>query len=198
MGTRDPRVDAYIRRSAEFAQPILTHLRELVHRACPQARETIKWGIPHFEYHGVLCSMAAFKAHCAFGFWHREVGARASGRTSGDAMGQFGRITRVSDLPRDSVLKQAVREAAQLNASGVKTPRAGAAPKPPVSVPEDLAAALAAHPKALATFEAFSQSHRREYVDWIIEARREATRARRIATSIEWLTQGKSKEWRYR
>jgi hypothetical protein len=199
MGTRDPRVDAYIERSADFAQPILRHLREIVHAACPPVVETIKWGFPHFEHKGLLCSMAAFKAHCAFGFWHREMrGDLAAGGKAGEAMGQFGRITRPSDLPRDAVLTALVRKAAELNAGGAKSVRAlEARPKKAIAVPEDLAAALARNRAARSTFEKFSDSHKREYVTWIAEAKRQETRERRVATAVEWMAEGKVKEWRY-
>ena len=120
---KDPRVDAYIARSADFARPILTHLRELVHAACPAVAETIKWNMPYFEHRGLLCSMAAFRAHCAFGFWHPAMRAEIGNARSSEAMDQFGRIVRLSDLPRDAVLKALVRKAAQLNESGIKARR---------------------------------------------------------------------------
>ncbi len=137
MGTHDNRVDAYIARSAEFAQPILTHLRTLVHAACPSAIETIKWGFPHFEHKGVLCSMAAFKTHCAFGFWHADMRANAGAQAGGEAaMGQFGRITKLADLPKDAALKALIRQATELNESGVKSPRAVShKPKAPPKCP---------------------------------------------------------------
>ena len=199
MGTRDPRVDAYLERSADFAQPILRHLRDIVHAACPQVVETIKWGFPHFEHKGVLCSMASFKAHCAFGFWHREMrGDVAAGGKAGEAMGQYGRITRLSDLPRDVALKALVCKAAELNASGVKSVTAvKAGPKKPLVAPDDLAAALARNHAALATFENFSDSHKREYIAWVVAAKRQETRDRRVATAVEWMAEGKAKEWRY-
>lgn len=200
MGTRDNRVDAYIARSAEFAQPILTHLRALVHGACPGVTETIKWGFPHFEHKGVLCSMAAFKAHCAFGFWHADMRANADARAGGDAaMGQFGRITKLADLPKDAALKALIRKAAELNESGVKSPRAASpTPKAPFEVPADLAAALRANRVAQANFDAMSPSHRREYIEWLVGAKRDETRGKRLATAIEWIGEGKTKEWKYR
>jgi uncharacterized protein YdeI (YjbR/CyaY-like superfamily) len=198
MGTRDARVDAYIARSADFAHGILAHLRDLVHTACPQVTETIKWGHPHFEYKGILCGMAAFKAHCAFGFWRREVVTAAAGEPRARAMGQFGRIARLSDLPRDTVLKEAIRHAAARNEAGAgATQHARKVRKPPPVVPEDLAAALAKNARARSTFEAFSPSHRREYIEWIDGAKQDQTRARRLATAIEWLEQGRTREWRY-
>jgi hypothetical protein len=200
MGTRDERVDAYIAHAPEFARPILAHLRSLVHAACPGASETIKWGFPHFEFNGILCSMAAFKAHCAFGFWHSAMRADAAANAKGDpAMGQFGRITARGDLPKDAALKALIRKAAALNASGVKPARAAPTKaKPPPKIPPDLAAALRRSREARAHFEAMSPSHQREYIDWLIAAKRDATRKKRLATAIEWIAEGKSKEWRYR
>ena len=196
MGSKDPRIDAYIANAAPFARPILGHLRTVIHAACPAVVETIKWGHPFFEYKGVLCSMAAFKAHCAFGFWHSEM-AQGVPAKSADAMGQFGRITRLSDLPKDAALKALVKKAAALNASGVKSAR-GASPGPrPIVVPDDLAAALTENAQARVAFETFSPTHKREYIDWITGAKRDETRATRLATALEWMAEGKSKEWRY-
>ncbi|HEX6533623.1 MAG TPA: YdeI/OmpD-associated family protein [Gemmatimonadaceae bacterium] len=198
MGARDPRVDAYIAKSADFARPVLEHLREIVHDACPDVEETIKWSFPHFTYRGMLCSMASFKQHCAFAFWKGSL-VLGDGVPSDEAMGQFGRITSVSDLPPKRVLAGCVKKAMRLNEEGVKAP-ARAKPKakktaPPV--PSDLAAALRANRKAAATFDAFSPSHRREYVEWITEAKGEATRARRLAAAVEWMAEGKSRNWKY-
>jgi hypothetical protein len=200
MGQRDARVDAYIAGAAPFAQPILTHLRALVHAACPGANETIKWGFPHFEHHGILCSMAAFKRHCAFGFWHGAMRTLAAENADRDAaMGQFGRLEQRSDLPGDATLTALIRKAASVNEAGVKparaTPRIS---KPPPALPSDLAGALRGNRKALMQFEAMSPSHQREYVEWIATAKREETRLRRLATAVEWIAEGKSKEWKYR
>jgi uncharacterized protein YdeI (YjbR/CyaY-like superfamily) len=148
----------------------------------------------------VLCSMAAFKAHCAFGFWHADMRANVGARAGGDAaMGQFGRITKLADLPKDAALKALIRQAAELNESGVKLPRA-ASPKPkaPLEVPADLAAALRANRVAQTNFDAMSPSHRREYIEWLVDAKRDDTRSKRLATAIEWIEEGKTKEWRYR
>jgi uncharacterized protein YdeI (YjbR/CyaY-like superfamily) len=197
MGSKDKRIDAYIAKAAPFAQPILVHLRAVVHAGCPAATETIKWGHPFFEHKGVLCSMAAFKAHCAFGFWHSEM-TRGTPSRSGEAMGQFGRIMRLSDLPKDAALKALVKKAAALNDAGVKSVRNTRPDGPrPIVVPDDLAAALSRNAKARATFDAFSNTHKREYVDWIVGAKRDETRTARIATALEWMAEGKSKEWRY-
>jgi hypothetical protein len=191
---RDSRIDAYIARSAEFARPILAHLREVVHEGCPAVVETLKWSMPSFEHQGLLCGMGAFKRHCTFGFWKHGL---VVGKVSGDdAMGQFGRITRISDLPPRRTLLAWVRKAAKLNEDGVMVPR----PKRAVrkfSVPADLAAALKKNQAAASYFEGLSPSHRREYVEWITEAKREETRTRRLATTLEWLAAGKSRNWKY-
>jgi len=197
MVTRDPRIDAYIADSADFARPILTHLREVVHAACPEAEETLKWSAPHFLYKGMLCGMQAFKAHCAFGFWKGSLVVAGNGQST-EGMGQFGRITAVSDLPSRKVLTALIRQAMALNDQGVKSPtRANRKPRPEAKVPPDLAAALAKNRKARATFEGFSPSHRREYVEWITEARTEPTRLRRIETTVGWLAEGKNRNWKY-
>lgn len=197
MGKRDPRVDAYIEKSAGFARPILEHLRETVHSACPDVTETIRWGFPHFDAGGVLCSMASFKAHCAFGFWKGALlfGDNAKGR---EAMGQFGRIASIADLPPKRELVRLVKAARKLNEEGVAAPATKTGrPKPPAEVPADLAAALKKSAKARATFEGFPPSHRREYVEWIVEAKRDETRQRRIAQAVEWHAEGKSRNWKY-
>ena len=199
MATRDPRIDAYIAKSAGFAKPILSHLRELVHDACPDVEETIKWGVPHFAHHGLLCSMASFKAHCAFGFWKGTLVFEDAAKST-EAMGQFGSITSLSDLPSDRKIKSYVKRAAALNESGVKVARPPKDPKRRAeldAVPDDLAAALRRNTRARKTFEAFSPSNRRDYVEWIIDAKREVTRASRLATTIEWLEEGKPRNWKY-
>jgi uncharacterized protein YdeI (YjbR/CyaY-like superfamily) len=196
MGTRDPRIDAYIDNAAEFAQPILTHIRGLVHGACPDVEETMKWSFPHFTYHGVLCSMAAFKAHCAFGFWKASLVLDAPGDDV--AMGQFGRITSLKDLPGKRIMAAYVKKAAALNRDGVKVPKPGkTGAVRPLDIPPDLATALEQHRTALDTFDAFSPSHRREYVEWITEAKRDETRAKRIAQAVEWVAEGKQRNWKY-
>jgi uncharacterized protein YdeI (YjbR/CyaY-like superfamily) len=196
MGTRDPRVDAYIAKSADFAQPILTHLRDVIHAACPDVEETMKWSFPHFMYHGMLCGMASFKQHCTLGFWKGAL--VVDGAADADAMGQFGRITSVRDLPPRRTLTGYVKRAMQLNEEGIKPQRAKpAAKKAPLTVPDDLAAALRKSAKARKTFDAFPPSQQREYIEWITEARRDETRQRRLATAIEWLAEGKPRNWKY-
>lgn len=194
MGRKDPRVDAYIAKSADFAKPILKHLRELVHRGCPDVVETIKWGSPSFEHHGILCGMAAFKQHCAFGFWNRAL--KIPDARPDAAMGQFGRLTSLDDLPGDNALLGYVREAARLNAIGQKRGPMARRARTPIPVPKALTAALKKKPGALSKFEAFSPSHKREYSEWIVEARTEATREKRLATAVEWIGQGKPRMWK--
>jgi uncharacterized protein YdeI (YjbR/CyaY-like superfamily) len=198
MGTQDPRIDAYIGKSAAFARPILAHLRKVVHAACPDVEETMKWSFPHFMYKGMLCSMASFKEHCAFGFWKSSLLVKSAGGEAEKAMGQFGRITKLSDLPSQTVLAGYIKEAMKLNDDGVKVPKSS---KPKASrevvVPDDLADALARNKAARATFEGFSPSNKREYVDWITEAKTEATRLRRIETALEWMAEGKPRNWKY-
>jgi uncharacterized protein YdeI (YjbR/CyaY-like superfamily) len=196
VGKFDPRVDAYIAKSAAFARPILSHLRRLVHAACPSAEETIKWGFPHFMYQGMLCSMAAFKQHCAFGFWHKSMRAELADGEPTEAMGQLGRITAVADLPKSPILKRHIKQAMKLNEAGIKIPVVRK-PVKPIKVPADVMKALRSNKKALATFGGFSPSHRREYLEWIAEAKRAETRAKRIATMLEWLAEGKSRNWKY-
>lgn len=202
MGKRNAQVDAYIARSPEFARIILAHLRNLVHRSCPEASETIKWGFPHFEYKGILCSMAAFKQHCALSFWkaallsdRRYVLSRV-GRTG---MGQFGRLKSLSDLPPDSMIRSCIKEAMDLNEKGTKVPARGSRTrtKTPLPVPPDLKRALTRNAKALKTFERFSASHRREYIEWITTAKTEVTRMKRLETAIQYMAQGKVRNWKY-
>ena len=188
----DPRIDAYIAKAAPFAQPILSHVRALVHRALPEAGETIKWSMPHFTLDGRnVAGMAAFKAHCA-------VMIHGDGR-QGEAMGQYGKITEVADLPADAELVANLKAAAkrvQTVGTALK-PRTPKAPKPEIAVPEEFAAALAKVPAANAAFVAFAPSHRREYLEWVVEAKRAETRDKRIAQAVEWIAEGKKRNWKY-
>jgi len=200
MGKRDERIDAYINKSADFARPILKHLRELVHEACLQVEETMKWSFPHFDYKGMMCSMASFKQHCAFGFWKASLmsdSAKILGH-SREAMGQLGQIKSLADLPPDDVLLAYIKEAARLNEENIKLPaRAQASEKKELSVPDYVSDALKQNQKASETFENFSYSNKKEYVQWIKEAKSEETRNKRLATAIEWMNEGKSKNWKY-
>lgn len=196
---KNPAVDAYIAKSAEFARPILARLRALMHKACPQIEETIKWGVPHFEYKGVVANMAAFKQHASFGFWKRRLMDDPAGFfPAADDSSMGGRkIRAMSDLPADAVLIRYIKAAVALNEQGVKVPKPAAAKKAPVKPPADLLAALKKNAKARATFDALTPSKQREYVEWLTEAKRQATRATRLATTIEWLAAGKSRYWKY-
>lgn len=195
MARHDPRVTAYIAGAAPFARPILRHLRAVVHEACPAATEDLKWGMPAFLHHGILCGMAAFKAHATFGFWrHKEV---LGGRAAEDAMGSYGRLTAVEDLPSRAALLAQVRKAAALNEAGPRRVSKPRSKKPAPVAPADLRAALARHARARAAWAGFAPSHKREYVEWITEAKRPETRARRLATTLEWLAEGKQRNWKY-
>jgi uncharacterized protein YdeI (YjbR/CyaY-like superfamily) len=201
MATTDPRIDAYIAKSADFARPVLEHLRKLVHKACPEAQETMKWSFPHFEYNGaILCSMAAFKEHCTFGFWKASIMKDPAGVlkiADRHSMGHFDRMTSLKDLPADKVMIAYIKEAALLNEQAVKVPAREKKVSATVAVPPVLLAALKKNKKALATFEAFPPSHKKEYIEWITEAKTEETRQKRLATTLEWLTEGKSRNWKY-
>ncbi len=200
MSQTDPRIDAYISKSAEFAQPILNHLRQLVHRASPQIKETMKWSMPFFEYKGALCNMAAFKEHCSFGFWKGAMLAdpdKILNVKEDNSMGQLGRVTSLDDLPADELLIQYIHEAILLNEQGVKVPKAKPVAKTELLVPEYFIEFLKDYPQAQENFEKGSYSHKKEYVDWIVEAKTEATRQKRMQTAVEWLAEGKSKNWKY-
>jgi uncharacterized protein YdeI (YjbR/CyaY-like superfamily) len=196
MGKTSPEVDAYIAKAAAFAQPILRKVRAAFHKGCPDLEERIKWGAPSFEYKGLMGGMAAFKKHVAWGFWRQSEMADPHHIFQDEGMMGGGKITDVAQLPAEKVIVEYVKAAARLNDAGPRK-RAAATLKPPVKVPPDFKEALRSSPKALATFEGFPPSHRREYVEWITEAKQEATRERRIATAIEWLAQGKSRNWKY-
>ena len=197
MGTKDPRIDAYIAKSAPFARPILSHIRKLVHANCPDVAETIKWSMPHFEYKGgIFCGMAAFTAHGTFGFW---LGALLKIESKLDkAMGQFGCITSLADLPGDKEIATIIKAAMKLHDAGVKSPtRTKPAEKKALMVPDYFLAAVKKNKKAHATFEAFSPSKKREYVEWITEAKTDATRDKRLAQAVEWMSEGKVRNWKY-
>ena len=199
----DPRVDAYIEKAAPFAQPILAHLRKLMHQACPRAGESIKWGMPFFIQQGViLASMAAFKQHCAFGFWGKEMRKvlAKDGLKSSDAMGSLGRITGAKTLPGDRTLLTYMSQAASLVESGERTKsidRPKKSAKKIVLVPEELTAALKRNKMAAKVFSEFSPSGKREYALWIADAKRSETREKRVKQAIEWIAQGKPRNWKY-
>ena len=197
MGKKDLRVDAYIARAPDFAKPILIHVRKVVHGACPEVEETLKWGVPSFTHNGLLCGMAAFKQYCALSFWKGALITDRKGNRADEAWGDGGRLRSMSDLPSARVLAGYVKKAAALNENGVKVPKPKPKPKPAIAMPPAFRAALNKSAKARAAFERMSPSHKREYLEWITEAKGEDTRRRRIATAIEWMAEGKSRNWKY-
>jgi uncharacterized protein YdeI (YjbR/CyaY-like superfamily) len=198
MATKDPRIDAYIAKSAPFAKPILKHLRKVIHAGCPQVEETIKWSMPHFDYKGVMCGMAAFKAHCAFGFWKGDLILDRGKQAEKSGMGSFGCIKSLADLPNEKTLIGYVKKAAALNEAGIKVPgRTQPKKREALPMPDYFSAALKKNAKARNTFEDLSPSHRREYIEWVSEAKREETREERLTTSVKWLAEGKARNWKY-
>ncbi len=200
MRKTDKQVDAYILTSAEFAKPVMKHLRNLVHKACPDVEEKMKWSFPTFNYKGgILCTMAAFKQHCSFGFWKASLLKKNGLLSPSDqnAMGQFGRITKLSDLPSDEALLSMIKEAARLNGEGVKLPPKKKAPKKELAIPDYFTKALSKNKKARKTFDGFSYSNKKDYVEWITEAKTEETRNARLKTSVEWMSEGKVRNWKY-
>jgi len=192
----DKRIDNYITKSADFAKPILNHLRKLIHTACPHVEETIKWGDPAVTREGkILRIIAAFKAHAALNFWRGQ--ELRGGETKDEAMGQFGRLTSIDDLPSDAVLDACLEKAAALAATAPTPRKAKHEPKPAADIHPEFVAALGASPAAKAALDGFPASARRDYVDWIAEAKQDSTRAKRIATAIEWLSEGKKRHWKY-
>jgi uncharacterized protein YdeI (YjbR/CyaY-like superfamily) len=203
---RNPKVDAYIRKAQPFAQPILLHLRALIHEACPEVEETIKWSRPFFEYRGViLCNISAFKEHCSLGFWGLEIGAilRKAGVVRDGAMGSLGRITSVNTLPPEKKLIGWVAQAAALIESGKERSPIAARPrvvkpaKAALKTPPDFDKALGKNKKANTVFTSFSPSCRREYIEWIVDAKRAETREQRVATAVAWIAEGKQRNWKY-
>lgn len=202
MSKKDKRIDAYLAKSADFAKPVLTHLRKLIHKTCPEVEETIKWGMPAFDYKGPFIGFAAFKKHCTLMFWKGALmkdSGILTGKDSKAAMGNLGRITSIEDLPKDAVLVRWIKEAMKLNDEGVKFVRSE---KPKharkeYEMPAEFLKELNKNKKAKSVFEGFAPSHKREYLEWICEAKTDVTRDRRIETAIEWLQEGKSRNWKY-
>ncbi len=196
---KNPQVDEYIKKAPEFAKPILVHVRALIHKASPDIEETIKWGVPHFEYKGVICSIAAFKEHCAFGYWkeplipemHEHIKNKAS------AWGSIGRVTSVKDLPSDELIIRWTKAAIELNEKGIKLDRGPKGPATEKNIPADLSKALKANEKAEGYWKEFSTSKKNEYIDWLEEAKTEETRNKRLETAIEWISEGKERMWKY-
>ncbi len=201
--TTDPRIDLYIQKAKDFAQPILIHLRELIHLGCPEIKETIKWGMPSFDYKGPFCSMAAFKEHTVFGFWKGSLIKDSShflqerANNGGEAMGNMGRITNLNDMPPDEVILDFIKQAKKLNDDGIKLPSKTKSKKVELVFPDDLIGALVKNDMAIITFENFSTSQKREYIEWITEAKTIETRNRRIAMAVEWIAEGKIRNWKY-
>jgi uncharacterized protein YdeI (YjbR/CyaY-like superfamily) len=198
MNNTDPRIDTYIEKSADFAQPILRHIRAMVHQHCPDVSETIKWSMPHFEYKGsIFCHFAAFKKHCALGFWYGELLQIDSKLEK--AMGQFGRITSLSELPDDAAFIQLLKQAMQLHDSGAKLPSRNKDKneKKDLEIPPHFLSELQKNAAAMATFDAFPYSQKKEYVAWYTEAKTDATRVKRLQQAIDWMAEGKRRNWKY-
>jgi uncharacterized protein YdeI (YjbR/CyaY-like superfamily) len=200
---KDPRIDEYIEKAQPFAQPILKKLRTLVHKACPEVVETIKWGMPCFDYKGPFFHFASFKNHCVASFWKAELLKDSKGVLSprknhgGEAMGHLGKMTSLDDLPADADLLELLKEAKTLNDQGVKLQKKPAEPKKPLKVPSDFKSLLNSNTLAHRTFDAFSPSQKREYISWIEEAKTDATREKRMNTALEWIAEGKTRNWKY-
>lgn len=202
MAKKEPRIDAYINKAGDFAKPILNHFRQLVHKTCPDVEETVKWGFPHFDYlDAPMASMASFKQHCAIGFWKAALfddsKTLIDKAKTEEAMGHLGRITGLKDLPKDSVLAKYIKNAMRLNEEGVKLPARKATSASQLKVPDYFMKALKKNKKALKTFEEFSPSNKKEYLMWVTEAKTEDTRQRRLETAVEWMSEGKIKNWKY-
>ncbi len=202
MQNTDKRIDAYIERSADFAKPVLNHLREIVHKANPRVTETIKWSFASFDYKGPLCSMAAFKQHCVFGFWKAKLLSdphgylRENSNHGGEAMGNLGRITGMADLPPDEVLIDLIRQASALNEKGIKAPIEKKV-REELVIPGYFEVHLEKNALAKEVFEKFSTTNKREYVEWITEAKTEETRRKRLDQAMEWIAEGKIRNWKY-
>lgn len=203
MAKKDVRIDAYINNAQPFARPILNHIRELVHKACPEVEETIKWGFPHFDYKGnMMCSMASFKQHCAFGFWKaalmKDAEKLVDTAKSEVAMGHMGRITSLKDLPTDKTIMAYVKEASKLNDENIKLPsKTVSKEKKEITTPAYFLAALKKNKEAKKTFDAFNYSNKKEYIEWLEGAKTESTRTKRLADAIEWMAEGKIRNWKY-
>lgn len=203
MSKKDKRVDTYIEKSMPFAQPILKKLRALIHDGCPDVEETIKWGMPSFDYKGPFVSFASFKQHAVFGFWKYSLIKDPKGylgeikNKGGEAMGNLGRITSLKDLPPDKVIIDFIKQAKKLNDDGIKLPPKVKKTAKPLKVPSEFVSALKANKKANLNFEKFSQSQKNEYTNWIIEAKTEATKEKRMELAVEWISEGKIRNWKY-
>ena len=189
MPNRDPRIDGYIAKSPEYAKPILSYFRDIVHSVVPEVEETVKWSAPAFDYKGPMVGMAAFKSYCAFHFWKFSL--------LGLDSNEFGTVASIDDLPPKKALIALLKKAAQLNEKGIKVEKPKRAPKEEARTPNDLATALKRNKKAASAFEDFSPSHRREYIQWITDAKSDETRQRRLDQAVEWIAVGKPRNWKY-
>jgi uncharacterized protein YdeI (YjbR/CyaY-like superfamily) len=202
MANKEKKIDAYIAKSADFAKPILTHIRELVHKTCPDVEEKMKWSMPFFDYKGeMLCHMAAFKQHAVMSFWKASLmkdPILMANAQSEASMGHLGRLTSMKDMPPDKKIVAWIKEAMSLNDKGIKVAKPKPAEKKELVVPGYFTKALNKNKKALQTFEAFAYSNKRDYVEWITEAKTEETRNKRLAQAIEWMAEGKSRHWKYK
>jgi len=200
MVKKDPRVDAYIANAAPFSKPVLMHFRGLVHKACPDVEESIKWSHPNFAYKGIMCGMAAFKEHCAIGFWKSALMRDAEKLKAGNegAMGNMGRIASLKDLPSDKILIAYIKEAAMLNEEAKKLPpKKKNVEKKELTISAELIKALEKNKKAKSVFENFSYTNKKDYAEWIAEAKTEKTKTARLATAVEWIAEGKIRNWKY-
>jgi uncharacterized protein YdeI (YjbR/CyaY-like superfamily) len=193
MGTKDKRIDAYIAKAPDFAKPFLTRVRELLHDACPECEETLKWGHPTFMYNGILCGMIAFKESAMLHFWKGEL-IEVDGTKASDA---FGKMTDVKQLPPTKTVVAFVKKAMALNEEGTPLPKRPVKPKKELVMPDEFMSAIRKNKNALAAYEKFSPSHKREYIEWIADAKREETRDKRIAQAVEWIAEGKPRNWKY-
>jgi uncharacterized protein YdeI (YjbR/CyaY-like superfamily) len=204
MAAKEKKIDAYIAKSADFAKPILLHIRELVHKACPDVEEKVKWGMPFFDYKGeMLCHIASFKQHAVMGFWKAPLmkdSVLLENAKAETAMGHLGKLTSLKDLPPDKKITAWIKEAMLLNDKGIKLPskvKPTEKEKKELTVPDYFTKALAKNKKAKQVFENFAYSHKKEYVMWITEAKTEETRDKRMETALEWIAEGKSRLWKY-
>lgn len=200
MVIKDSRIDAYIEKAEPYARSILKHIRKLIHVACPEVEETLKWQFPHFNYKGMMCSMAAFQKHCAFNFWKGAIMRdphHILDKAPQHSMGQLGKLMTLNDLPSDKIFIEYIQEAMKLNDEGIKVLKKKIERNNELLIPDDLMNALQENKNALETFEHFSYSKKKEYVDWIISAKHQSTKEKRLATAIEWISEGKSRNWKY-
>jgi uncharacterized protein YdeI (YjbR/CyaY-like superfamily) len=202
MGQHDERIDAYIAKSADFAKPILIHIREVVHKASPLINETVKWGMPFFDYKGPICMMAAFKQHCGFGFWKasrlNDPDKLLQGSDAEAAAGSFGRIASLNDLPSDEALIGFIHQMIAMNESGVKEPKKPSTPKAEFPMPADFDKLLKADLVTMGNYEKFSPSCKRKYLEWFADAKSDATREKRMQQALEWIGEGKTRNWKYK